>query len=348
MNEPSHGHDEKLVELLDEAIDEIVWMQSMGLRPQLEDFIRRFPLVEKQLRETFPALLMMEHLHDGSNTSLPDAETTIDEHSREFPNRLGDFELHKEIGRGGMGVVYSATQISLNRPVALKILSRHLSMNPKFTARFLRESQSAARLQHPNIVQVFGNGNDQGFSFYAMQLIHGQSLDRVLNEIQFLNRNQKHQMQRKDWHARTTALPISQMLAEKDLPSGVERSPKDLMDPLSLSGLAKLKTESDLTQTGDVMGTLRYIAPEQLDGESGASCDIYSLGATLYEMLTLQAVIRSDNKIENMQQVREREPLLPRSIDPRIPIDLETITLKALEKDPKKRFQSGLDVAEEL
>lgn len=437
MNEPSHGHDEELGELLDDAIDEIVWMQSKGLRPQLEDFIRRFPLVEEQLRETFPALLMLGHLHDGSNTSHPDAETIIDEHSREFPNRLGDFELHKEIGRGGMGVVYSATQISLNRPVALKILSRHLSTNPKFTARFLRESQSAARLQHPNIVQVFGNGNDQGFSFYAMQLIHGQSLERVLNEIQFLNCNQKRQMQRKDWHARTTALPISQMLAEKDLPSDIERSPKNLMDPLSLSGelsidemewrpvlksrsdkdtvdethypsmgldhsgisshryytnvarlaksvasaihyahlngiihrdikpsnlvlddagtiwvtdfgLAKLKTESDLTQTGDVMGTLRYIAPEQLDGESGASCDIYSLGATLYEMLTLQAVIRSDNKIEMMQQVREREPLLPRNIDPRIPIDLETITLKALEKDPKKRYQSGLEIAEEL
>ena len=434
MDEQSQEDDGELNKLLDDAIDEIVEMQRIGQRPNLVDFIRRFPAIEAQLTEMFPALLAIKHVDDSSVLSLPNAETTIEERSQEFPKRLGDFELHEELGRGGMGVVFSATQISLNRPVALKILSRHLSTNPKFTARFLRESQSAARLQHPNIVQVFGNGNDQGLSFYAMQLIQGQSLDRVLNEIQILSRNQKREMQGKDWHAKSTAFPISQMLARKDLPNDINSSrtsPRSPSGELSFDdmewrstgkgrsskvtaaktqypsigfdqtgvsslryfnnvarlaksvasaihyahlhgivhrdikpsnlvldesgtiwvtdfGLAKLKSESDLTQTGDVMGTLRYIAPEQLDGQSGASCDIYSLGATVYEMLTLQSVIRSDNKIEMMQQVREREPLAPRSIDPRIPIDLETITLKALEKDPKKRYQCGLELAEEF
>ena len=429
--------------LLDMVMDEIMLMQDKNLRPSLDDFLQRYPSLESELRELFPTLQLLQ-THEWANASPPPLGKTIAESSiNEFPKILGDFELHGEIGRGGMGVVFSATQVSLVRPVALKVLSRHLSTNPKFTARFLRESQSAARLQHPNIVQVFGNGKDKGLFFYAMQLIQGQSLDRVLIELQILTQHGKRDMLGKDWHTKSTALPLSNLLGKKGLlelydsafndgmelaginestgrsaetlnegldgasnskkqsrkrDSSEPRFPSTSMELSGVSsrryytnvarlaksvasaihyahlhgvihrdikpsnlildesgtiwvtdfGLAKLKSESDLTQSGDMMGTLRYMAPEQLAGESGPSCDIYSLGATLYEMLTLQSVIRSDKRAEMMQQVRERDPISPRSIDPRIPVDLETLTLKALDKDPRKRFQTGEEFADEL
>lgn len=421
-------------------MDEIIDLRRAGILPNIDEFIHRYPDLENDLREIFPALLFAEQLNSSAQNrsananNLNSALNAPTEPSSEFPQHLGDFEITQEIGRGGMGVVFSAIQTSLNRPVALKILSRHLAKDPRFAARFLREAQSAARLQHPNIVQVYGNGQDKGFSFYAMQLIDGKGVNEILDDIRFMmlaktkdnernlapgipsssppildqnlslpnpqpdngfsepNANQDPQSPNTDAPASTATSNSSRtsiaeglhdpntngqsVIANKRYHLNVARLAKQLADALHYAhsngtihrdikpsnllidasgaiwitdfGLAKIEADSEITRTGDLIGTLRYIAPEQLNGISAPSCDIYSLGATLYEMLTLQPAIRSESKAQILQQIREREPILPRAINPSIPPDLETITLKSLAKDPRARYSTALDLANDL
>ncbi len=177
--------DQQFSLIMDEIVDTIRNGQALSV----EDWVKRYPQYEKQLRDFLPVLAFAEDINEEptddkyskSSSQHPFASSSLAVDT--CPERLGDFEIKCELGRGGMGVVYSAWQHSLRRPVALKILAQHLTRDARFVARFQREAQSAARLNHPNLVQVYGIGQDQGVWYYAMQLIDGSTISDVLQHL---------------------------------------------------------------------------------------------------------------------------------------------------------------------
>ena len=310
---------------------------------------------------------------------------------------LGDFRIVRELGRGGMGIVYEAEQLSLNRRVALKILPTAAVLDPRTLQRFKNEAQAAAALDHPHIVDVYGIGSERCVHYYAMRLIDGCTLAEVIADIG--NREQgtgnregeappepspanpKSKFQnRKSASTAPLALLSTVRTANKSaffrmvaelgihVADGLHHAheqgvvhrdikPSNLMLDgqgkvwITDFGLAQIETSPGLTHTGDLLGTLRYMSPEQtlanrapIDHRS----DIYSLGATLYELLTLQPVFGESNRSALLQQIALRDPTPPRKLNPQIPADLETILLKMLEKDPRSRYASAADLAAEL
>ena len=175
----------------DAIIDEILQQERTGQNPRLEDFERRYPDHAADLREIFSTLLMAERM-DNELSRANQLKAQQQQDNFEYPRQIGDFELLHELGRGGMGVVFAARQISLNRMVAIKLLARHLATDAKFAERFAREARSAARLQHPHIVAVFSNGSEQGFSYYSMQLVEGKNLAEVLTGVKRLLEDDAH------------------------------------------------------------------------------------------------------------------------------------------------------------
>ncbi len=410
--------------------------------------------------------------------------------------RLGDYRILREIGRGGMGVVYEAEQVSLGRRVALKVLPGQVSRDRLVEERFRREAKAAARLHHTNIVPVFDVGQDGDVRFYAMQFIQGMGLDAVITELQPLRERGSSQFKIKAPSEGQSVGPRGEQTAQcvqaPTLSEGVEvsavlqyiltgrldpgnqspelagASPSMLARALAAGlatpagtgaerrsagfdpaptptgtesatavgatgphrphppapallpsappssssailpggsqlssvesgrraffrslaqigrqvagglayahargvvhrdikpanllldtegvvwiadfGLAKGEDEA-LTQSGDILGTLRYMAPERFQGQGDARADIYALGLTLYELLTLRPGFDSPDRLKLIEQIKNEEPPKPRSIDARIPRDLETIVLKAIEKDPKARYQSAQAMGEDL
>ncbi len=361
-------------ELLDRIVDEVLKQQRGGVHPNVNEYIARYPRLAEQLLEIFPALSFAEQIGTSSRFDLKE---TSESNCEEFPKEIGDYELIQEIGRGGMGVVFAARQISLDRTVALKLLSRHLSSNPQLAKRFLRESMSAAKLQHPNIVAVYGNGSANGFSFYAMQLIDGQNLREILHAEK--NEHAKLETPSPGGHELSSTISIKghssghaslehfkQIAAmgyqvamaldyahahgcvHRDIkPSNllVERSGRVWVADF---GLAKVDNDENLTLTGDLLGTLRYAAPEQLEGVTSPSCDIYGLGATLYEMVTLQPAFNYSQNAELLERIRNETPARPRSLRPSVPRDLETIITTAMQRDPRLRYRTASDLGQDL
>jgi eukaryotic-like serine/threonine-protein kinase len=429
------------------AIDEIVSSRQQGQHHSIDYWVQKFPLIEADLRELIPILMVVEGIEhlppsaaynenriQSTGISLPrdllEENTEIEEGSL-----LGDFKLHQRIGRGGMGVVYAATQVSLRRPVAIKILARHLAQDINFVARFQREARSAARLLHPNIAQVYGIGYENGIWFYSMPLIEGQSFEAILRELRLRHYEQRIVGKFSTTTTTTTISPAEKAnstgswllnrlfktgLAEETQPmpdsrvalanadtasihdetvanlSGIHGQVSSARYPLNWKqyyqsiaalmrdtayaidyahgmgtihrdvkpsnllmdragkvwvtdfGLAKIDTDTKITQAGDLLGTLRYCAPEQLEGVSAPSCDIYGLGATLYELLTFQPAIVASEKVQVIAAIREKEPIAPRLLDPEIPLDLQTIALKAIAKDPRSRYASAAAMADDL
>ncbi len=305
---------------------------------------------------------------------------------------IGDFEVVEEIGRGGMGVVYRARQISLNRIVALKVLHASACPTEQAKARFQRESQAAARLHHTNIVPVYARGEEGGTCYYAMELINGESLEGALRSdssaislslyglrsggtSMSMPRKSNSQSAHSEGDGRSSAaLPrtasdyrrIAALLAE--VCDGVEHAhqagiihrdlkPQNLLlgrdDRLHITdfGLSKGTDELQLTLDGEVMGTLTYMSPEQ----AGTSefpldhhTDVYSLGVTLYEVLTLRRPIEGDTREQVLHRLATATPLSPRRLDRRIPLDLDTICMHALEKEPRRRYASAGAMALDL
>ena len=304
--------------------------------------------LEAQPGEATQAALEQATLDSGSAASRGD-QPVLQFQPGEQVRYFGDYELLEEIARGGMGVVWKARQVSLNRPVALKMILSGSFASDAEVKRFRTEAEAAANLQHPNIVSIHEIGQHEGRHYFSMDFVEGQHLGR---------------------HARTVPLSLARIaelvaiLAEatqyahqrgilhRDLkPQNV------LMDAtgqprITDFGLAKrIAQDSGLTQEGSVMGSPSYMPPEQAGGRLDRICpatDVYALGAILYELLTGRAPFVAETPVATLRLVLETEPVGPRKLNERVPVDLETICLKCLEKDPQRRYATARELAEEL
>jgi serine/threonine protein kinase len=313
---------------------------------------------------------------------------------------LGDFRLLREVGRGGMGIVYEAEQISLRRRVALKVLPFAAAMDPRQLQRFQNEAQAAAHLHHTNIVPVYGIGCERGVHYYAMQFIEGQSLAALLDDLRETRsselgvRSERPRAERagvttapyqitdsppppvttkvaaalpteraggKQYFRRVAVLmrQAAEALEHAHQMGVIHRDVKPanlLLDRrgelwITDFGLAQFCTDAALTLTGELLGTLRYASPEQAMAKRGLvdhRTDIYSLGVTLYELLTLTPVFAGRDRQELLHQIAFDEPRPPRALDATIPVELETIVLKAVAKNPAERYTSARDFADDL
>jgi serine/threonine protein kinase len=476
---------------VDVAADEFADRYRNGEYPSVTEYVQRFPEQAEKLKELLPAVAMMEQLKQKE-------ESRIDSIERQSVisglQQLGDFRIIREIGHGGMGVVYEAEQESLGRQVALKVLSPTTFDSPKSIRRFRREAETVARLHHTNIVPVFGVGDEKGLHYYVMQLIDGEPLNNVVTGL----RN-KSEGRTGDSHTANTGSAGATGSASAELPAGsdrkstgkasgthseharrvrltnsgqddapdfhiessvevqlrpdsddefaatvrqsgeelaelsepdfadtvdqvkpqkvteaaesesddssaADRPPHEKLQPATERlaelletgaywnavaeigiqvaraldyahahgvwhrdikpsnllidqsgtvwlvdfGLARIAEDNELTQTGDLLGTLRYMSPEQVVGEFDHRSDVYSLGLTLYELLTFRPAHDASIRSRIVEQISAASPKSPRAINPAIPKDLETIILKATAHGPADRYQSAKELAEDL
>lgn len=318
-----------------------------GESHSIDEFVARYPNHADKIRKLLPTVALMEQLKRGvlrERAGDPDARPT--------PERLGEFRVLRELGHGGMGVVYEAVQESLGRHVALKVI-HNVHLNPKRLQRFQREAQAVAQLHHTNIVPIFGVGDHEGLPYYVMQYIKGNGLDELVetwrHDGSFADQARWRFVARVGAQA-ADALEYahSQGVLHRDVkPANL------LLDEhgtiwITDFGLAKLTGHDDLTASGDVVGTLRFLAPEALKGETDARSDVYSLGLTLYELLTLNAPFGDLSPSELLRHVNEEQPIRPRKLAPALPRDLETIVLKAIAREPDHRYPNAGALAADL
>lgn len=421
------------VELL---ADEFIARQRAGEKPTIDEYCAQHPELADEIREVFPALVVMEQVAPAT-ADLDASDRSFTSPDQQPIESIGDYRLLRELGRGGMGVVYEAEQGSLGRRVALKVLPRHIAKDEKARLRFQREARAAAKMHHTNIVPVFEVGHENEYSFYAMQLIKGQGLDHVIADLRELRNESADAGSGKVVSRKADAGPADRSLAQSLMSGhfepgrfsdGSDASQPDEIansddDPALketivagrgstvsavLPGKGELSTaednrrayfhsvaeiglqaaramsyahargithrdikpsnlildtagvvwitdfglahtgESSMTQTGDILGTIRYMSPERFKGQCDNRADVYSLGLTLYEMLVLKPAFESPDRLRLIDAVTKTEVASPRSADPRIPRDLETIVLKACDKDPRRRYQSADDMADDL
>jgi len=262
---------------------------------------------------------------------------------------FGDYELQRVLGEGGMGTVYKARQISLNRPVALKIIKATRLGSDDDLRQFHNEAEAVARLDHPNIVPIFEVGRFDDQQYFSMKLIAGESLDKRLEDY---TAHPRRAAQLLAGAAEAIHHSHQRGILHRDLkPANVLVDVKG-QPHITDFGLAKrVEGDSELTQSGAILGTPAYMAPEQTSGKRGTvttSTDVYGLGAILYALLTGRAPFGGTTVLDTLEQVRERPPEPPRKLNPRIPRDLEVICLKCLEKEPRRRYASADALAEEL
>ncbi|MCA9068467.1 MAG: protein kinase, partial [Planctomycetaceae bacterium] len=452
--EPSTSQRETVERLAEEFVDRY----RRGEDPAVSEYTSRYPQHASEIRELFPSLLVMEKIAFDSESGVWNLAKLSPDQFIQHPTQLGDYRILREIGRGGMGVVYEAEQLSLNRHVALKILLESRLRDGRQLKRFHREAKAAGSLHHSNIVPVFGVGEQEGVYYYVMQYIPGLGLDEVLEELKERCRDGEgtHANRRVGGQLPVSPRDVSAVDMAESLLSGQFRRPvieghseessaaqgdaavggiskfdvaeeKEseenpsaqsdrswLSNPYSLSnsslqlaaansngsktqqvywhsvarigvqvaagldyahqqgilhrdvkpanllldvygnlwitdfGLAWTDAEENLTQTGDVLGTLRYMAPERFNGQGDARSDVYSLGLTLYELLALQPAFHESDRNKLVKQIMHDEPVRLRKLNPAIPPDLETVVLKAIARGPNHRYQTQAELAEDL
>jgi serine/threonine protein kinase/WD40 repeat protein len=446
MNETTEGRN-----AVERLAEEFVERYRRGDRPPLRDYTDRYPEIADEIRDLFPALLVMENLKPADEEQpLVDASGP----SQQQPTQLGDYRIIREVGRGGMGIVYEAEQISLGRHVALKVLPRQLLLDWRQKQRFDREARAAAKLHHTNIVPVFGNGEQDGLNYYVMQFIQGRGLDQLLDELRQMPSRLRESCQPpadQESHVpdlagapvselarslllgtfdRTTSgsqqpdraedaqLPRPEATRQQSTvaPRQSETATARTADTHSLSGsavlsgssgagspqnakhrtywqgvaqigaqvasalqyahdqgilhrdikpsnllldlrgtvwvtdfgLAKSSDQPELTHTGDILGTLRYMPPEAFEGKMDPRSDVYSLGLTLYELLALTPAFDGHDRHKLMKQVTTSEPARLEKLNPDIPRDLATIVHKAIDRDRNRRYQTAVEMQGDL
>jgi serine/threonine-protein kinase len=261
---------------------------------------------------------------------------------------LPGYEILGELGRGGMGVVYKARQIALNRVVAIKMILAGPHASKETTARFLAEAQAVARFQHQNLVQVFEVGEFDGMPYFSLEFVDGGTLaKKIAREPQ----PPKYAAETVEQLARAMQYAHDRGIAHRDLkPANILIAP-DGIPKITDFGLAKsLEDDSGQTQSGQIMGTPSYMAPEQAEGRPniGAPADVYALGSILYDLLTGRPPFAGSSVLDTLEMVRTREPVPPSQLTAKLPRDLETICLKALQKDIAKRYASAGELADDL
>jgi eukaryotic-like serine/threonine-protein kinase len=435
MSSPTTSDERTPVETLAE---ELLDSKRRGEPATAKDYAQAHPDLADEIFGLFPALLSVETL-GGDASSLTSTMTSLAEAPADgstTPGRLGEYRILREIGRGGMGVVYEAEQESLGRRVALKLLPGHLVADAKQVRRFQREARSAARLHHTNIVPVFGVGQHDGMHYYVMQFIEGQGLDVIVEKLKQLRTARSHEAAGRAKLRETSkggaaadltrSLARSRFTAERDgdrppgsggalTPSdvfadgprpesqpsesatsspetqsaisqlsetgrsfaeGVARIGVQVADALAYAhaqgilhrdikpsnllldrngnvwvadfGLAKAVEADDLTHTGDIVGTMRYMAPERFEGAGDARADLYALGLSLYELLALRPAFPDRDRASLIHQVTHEDPPHLRKLNPKVPLDLETIVHKSMARDAVARYATARALAEDL
>jgi serine/threonine protein kinase len=380
-NAPSLEHNDPRVIA---ALEEYLAALELGHPPLREDFLAQHAEIAAALGEYLDGLRLVHAASLNLASALPEASglaTPV----------LGDFRIVREVGRGGMGIVYEAVQISLGRRVALKILSGMASNDSR--QRFRVEAQAAAQLHHPHIVPIFAVGSDRGVDYYAMQFIEGRTLAAVIEDLR--NQEKVSRAERElpsapadsekaatasnaesnpsSWLSSSTSAH-RRAFFESIARLGVQAAdaldhahhlgvlhrdikPSNLMVDgdgdlwITDFGLARFRDDSSLTESGDVIGTLRYMSPEQALGRRelvDRRVDVYALGATLYELATLRPVFAEHDRHALLSKITFDEPIAARNFNPSIPRDLETIILKALTKDVGARYADAREMSEDL
>ena len=267
----------------------------------------------------------------------------------EMLGELGDYELLEEVGRGGQGVVFRARQKSLNRTVALKVISLGQWASKAHLKRFRREAEAAASLDHPGIVPIYEVGERDGSCYFSMKFIEGGQIDEVGRRTSISLRKAAELIAKV---ARTVYYAHEHGILHRDIKPGNILLDQEGEPHLTDFGLARLvETESTVTRTMEVLGTPSYMAAEQAVGNNAAISsvtDVYGLGAVLYQLLTGQPPFAGGTTYETIKLLLDAEPRQPRLLNPKIDRDLSTICLKCLEKDPKRRYSSALALAEDL
>jgi serine/threonine protein kinase len=407
-----------------------------GERPSIDDYAQRHPELAEEIRELFPTIAALEQAKSAS----PGQTGSGPVRGGVRLERLGDFRIIRELGRGGMGIVYEAEQESLGRRVALKVLPQQLLLDPEQLQRFEREARTAAGLHHTNIVPIFGVGAHEGYHYIVMQYIRGVGIDVVLRELRRMSRSggadapsTLSTAESGSGHTGVDALSVARSLAldasrlsgrasiasqpptasstaprdgrdaglnhdrQEDRSAGVMKARGDttgnlrpgpaywrsiarmalqIADALDHAhtqgtlhrdikpgnllvdadgtvwvadfGLAKALDQDGAPQTGGVVGTLRYMAPEQLAGTADARSDVYSLGLTLYELATLRPAFAETSRTTLVSAMTRESPRAPRQLCPCMPRDLETIILKSVAREPNARYASAATLAADL
>jgi eukaryotic-like serine/threonine-protein kinase len=415
--------------------EEFLDRKRRGEHPTLREYVECYPELAGEIRDLFPALLMMEDLGEDSGGATGSLVADNGAAVGIRLERLGDYRILREIGRGGMRVVYEAEQESLGRRVALKVLSAGLLLDPKQVRRFEREAKAAARLHHTNIVPVFGVGRQDGHHYFVMQFIAGLGLDVVLDDLRRLRRGKVEAFPAAEpapmpsgvaavtgvdvarslisgrfdvggppadgsvtepvddvAPAAANGLPADSGVSSAILPGSFELSASSDPDrqfyrsvarigiqvaealeyanrqgilhrdvkPSNLLldnranvwvadfGLAKTSDADDLTHSGDILGTIRYMAPERFSGHCDARSDVYSLGLTLYELVALRPAYLASDRNTLIDRVLHDEPERLKKRAPGVPRDLETIIAKAIARDPTRRYATAAALAEDL
>jgi len=397
----------------------------VGKNPDRQQLLERFPAIAGELAACLDGLEFLRNLApDVDQQARQLGGDTAAHRQSPLSGTLGDFRILREIGRGGMGVVYEAEQVSLRRRVALKTLPFAAVLDSRQLQRFQNEALAAASLRHPNIVQVHSVGCERGVHYYAMDYVEGETLAELIHQLRSLRgpKEQEEALEPPAVSALTQDLLSGRFAPGKEKPSvsaatadsaiaepervspsaetkrelqalrSTERHPRNpgffrsvaswgiqaaealdhahqlgvvhrdikpsnlLIDTegrllVTDFGLAQTQTGANLTMTGDVLGTLRYMSPEQAAGRArlvGHHTDIYSLGVTLYELLTLDPPFPGEDRQSVLRQITDEEPPHPRSVNPVIPKDLETIVLKAMAKEPHARYGTARELADDL